>query len=70
MKYGIAFGLLLLVATLRAESPDDALALVRRLEQQRVALAEKLAPAVCAVFKGGGDYAGNEFIIGSGNDAL
>lgn len=29
-----------------------------------------LAAMQCAVFQGGGDYAGNEFIIGSGPDAL
>ena len=29
-----------------------------------------LAAMQGAVFRGGGDYAGNEFIIGSGNDAL
>jgi Xaa-Pro dipeptidase len=29
-----------------------------------------LAAMQCAIFEGGGDYAGNEFIIGSGEDAL
>jgi len=36
----------------------DALALVRKFEGERIAMAEKLAPSVCAVFKGAGGGSG------------
>ena len=59
MRYlAILAALLLGAASLSAESTDDAVKLVRQLEQQRIALAQKLAPAVCAVFKGGGGGSG------------
>ncbi|MCZ6787479.1 MAG: trypsin-like peptidase domain-containing protein, partial [Planctomycetota bacterium] len=51
-----------LAAFLAADAKDDdlakALKRVRELETLRVALADKLAPAVCAVFKGGGGGSG------------
>ena len=41
-----------------AAPPADELALVRDLEKARIGLADRLAPAVCAVFKGGGGGSG------------
>jgi len=37
---------------------QKALEVVRRIEKERIELAEKLAPAVCAVFRGGGGGSG------------
>ncbi len=53
-----------------AELADDALREAHRLTGPGVDEGEILAAMQGAVFKGGGDYPGNEFIIGSGGDAL
>jgi hypothetical protein len=59
MRHGLILGLLMLATpTLRADSTEEALAVVRRLEKQRIELADRLAPAVCAVFRGGGGGSG------------
>jgi S1-C subfamily serine protease len=47
-----------LAAGVRAEPPADALAAARALERERVELAARLAPAVCAVFRGPGGGSG------------
>ena len=52
-----AFPLLVAVSTAENDS-NEALAIVRRLEQQRIELAAQLAPSVCAVFKGQGGGSG------------
>ncbi|MEQ8817263.1 MAG: Xaa-Pro peptidase family protein [Thalassobaculum sp.] len=49
---------------------DDALVEAHRLTAPGADEGEILAAMQGAVFKGGGDYPGNEFIIGSGPDAL
>jgi len=53
-----------------AELADDALREAHRLTGPGVDESEILAAMQGAVFRGGGDYPGNEFIIGSGPDAL
>lgn len=53
-----------------AELADDALDEAHRLTGPGADEGEILAAMQGAVFKGGGDYPGNEFIIGSGPDAL
>lgn len=53
-----------------AELADAALDEANRLAGPGVDEGEILAAMQGAVFRGGGDYAGNEFIIGSGPDAL
>ncbi len=53
-----------------AELADDALDEAHRLTGPDVDEGEILAAMQGAVFRGGGDYPGNEFIIGSGPDAL
>ena len=53
-----------------AELADEALAEAERLTGPRVFEGDILAAMQGAVFRGGGDYPGNEFIIGSGRDAL
>ena len=53
-----------------AELSDDALDEAIRLARPGVCEGEILAAMQGAVFRGGGDYAGNEFIIGSGEAAL
>jgi Xaa-Pro dipeptidase len=53
-----------------AELADDAYAAAVELSAPGVSEGDILAAMQGAVFKGGGDYPGNEFIIGSGNDAL
>jgi Xaa-Pro dipeptidase len=53
-----------------AELGDAALAEANRLAGPGIDEGEILAAMQGAVFRGGGDYAGNEFIIGSGPDAL
>ena len=53
-----------------AELADAALAQANTLAGPGVDEGEILAAMQGAVFRGGGDYAGNEFIIGSGPDAL
>lgn len=53
-----------------AELADDALDEAIQLSLPGVSEGEILAAMQGAVFKGGGDYAGNEFIIGSGPAAL
>lgn len=53
-----------------AELADDALAEAHRLTGPDADEGEILAAMQGAVFRGGGDYPGNEFIIGSGPDAL
>ncbi|MDA0998671.1 MAG: Xaa-Pro peptidase family protein [Proteobacteria bacterium] len=53
-----------------AELADDGLDEAVRLAKPGVSEGDILAAMQGAVFKGGGDYAGNEFIIGSGDDAL
>ena len=53
-----------------AELADDAYEVASELTHEGVFEGDILAAMQGAVFKGGGDYAGNEFIIGSGNDAL
>jgi len=52
------------------ELADDALREAHRLTGPGVDEGVILAAMQGAVFKGGGDYPGNEFIIGSGGDAL
>ena len=53
-----------------AELSDDALDAAVELTKAGAYEGEILAAMQGAVFKGGGDYAGNEFIIGSGEAAL
>ena len=53
-----------------AELADDALAEAERLAAPGAFEGDLLAAMQGAVFRGGGDYPGNEFIIGSGPDAL
>ena len=53
-----------------AELADDALAEAERLAVPGAFEGDLLAAMQGAVFRGGGDYPGNEFIIGSGPDAL
>ena len=53
-----------------AELADDALAEAERLAVPGAFEGDILAAMQGAVFRGGGDYPGNEFIIGSGPDAL
>jgi len=53
-----------------AELADRALDEVHRLAGPGADEGEILAAMQGAIFAGGGDYPGNEFIIGSGNDAL
>ncbi len=53
-----------------AELTDDALDAALPAIQAGASEAEILAALQGAVFLGGGDYPGNEFIIGSGEDAL
>ncbi|GHD53988.1 Xaa-Pro dipeptidase [Thalassobaculum fulvum] len=53
-----------------AELADDALEEAHRLTGPGADEGDILAAMQGAVFKGGGDYPGNEFIIGSGPDAL
>ena len=52
------------------ELADDALAEAVRLVAPGAFEGDILAAMQGAVFKGGGDYSGNEFVIGSGHDAL
>ena len=53
-----------------AELADDALDEAHRLVRDKCDEGELLAAMQGAVFRGGGDYPGNEFIIGSGENAL
>ena len=53
-----------------AELADDALREAHRLTAPGVNEGDILAAMQGAMFRGGGDYAGNEFIIGYGPDAL
>ncbi len=53
-----------------AELADDAMDAAIQTTAAGVDESEILAAMQSAVFKGGGDYAGNEFIIGSGDGAL
>jgi Xaa-Pro dipeptidase len=53
-----------------AELADEALAEAHRLAGPGAFEGDILAAMQGAVFRGGGDYPGNEFIIGSGRDAL
>ena len=53
-----------------AELADDALAEADRLAVPGAYEGDILAAMQGAVFRGGGDYPGNEFVIGSGPDAL
>ena len=53
-----------------AELADAAWAQAQDLTQPGADESDILAAMQGAVFRGGGDYPGNEFIIGSGNDAL
>ena len=53
-----------------AELADDALAEAERLAVPGAFDGDVLAAMQGAVFRGGGDYPGNEFIVGSGRDAL
>ena len=53
-----------------AELADAALTEARETTQAGADESDILAAMQGAVFRGGGDYAGNEFIIGSGRDAL
>ena len=53
-----------------AELADAALLEAHRLARPGAFEGDILAAMQGAVFKGGGDYPGNEFIIGSGEDAL
>ena len=49
---------------------DDALAAAQELARPNAYEGDILAAMQAAVFKGGGEYSGNEFIIGSGERAL
>ena len=53
-----------------AELADDALAEAERLAVPGACEGDILAAMQGAVFRGGGDYPGNEFVIGSGPGAL
>jgi len=53
-----------------AELADDALEAAHTLAGPGAFEGDILAAMQGAIFKGGGDYPGNEFIIGSGRDAL
>ena len=53
-----------------AELADDALDAAIALTAPGAFEGDILAAMHSAIFRGGGDYPGNEFIIGSGNDAL
>lgn len=53
-----------------AELADDALKHANALAFPGAFEGDILAGMQGAIFRGGGDYSGNEFIIGSGNDAL
>jgi len=53
-----------------AELADDALEVAIELTREGVFDGDILAAMHAAIFKGGGDYPGNEFIMGSGKDAL
>lgn len=53
-----------------AELADDALDEARELAKPGAFEGDILAAMQSRVFRGGGDYPGNEFIIGSGKDAL
>lgn len=53
-----------------AELADDAWIAAQRTAKPRVNEGTVLAAMQGAVFEGGGDYPGNEFIIGAGDDAL
>ena len=53
-----------------AELADDGYDLACKLTHEGAFDGDILAAMQGAVFKGGGDYAGNEFIVGSGEDAL
>jgi len=53
-----------------AELADDALAEAERGARPGAFEGDILAAMQGAIFRGGGDYPGNEFIIGSGRDAL
>jgi Xaa-Pro dipeptidase len=53
-----------------AELADEAWAEAKRLAAPGAFEGDILAAMQGAVFRGGGDYPGNEFIIGSGRDAL
>lgn len=53
-----------------AELADQALLEAHRLARPDAFEGDILAAMQGAVFRGGGDYPGNEFIIGSGDDAL
>lgn len=53
-----------------AELADEALAEAHRLAGPGAFEGDILAAMQGAVFRGGGDYPGNDFIIGSGRDAL
>ncbi len=53
-----------------AELADQALEAAHELTAPGVFEGDILAAMQGAIFKGGGDYPGNEFIIGSGRDAL
>jgi len=53
-----------------AELADDALLAAHELTAPGAFEGDILAAMQGAVFRGGGDYPGNEFIIGSGSDAL
>jgi len=53
-----------------AELADQALEEAHRLAEPGAYEGDILAAMQGAIFKGGGDYPGNEFIIGSGRDAL
>ena len=53
-----------------AELADAALIEARETTESGAEESDILAAMQGAVFRGGGDYAGNEFIIGSGRDAL
>ena len=53
-----------------AELADDALEQANALARPGAFEGDILAAMQGAVFRGGGDYPGNEFIIGSGGDAL
>jgi len=58
LALGLAALPLLVAVSVADEDTTEALEIVRRMEQQRIILAEQLASSVCAVFKGGGGGSG------------
>ena len=59
MALSVLPGLILIAAaTADADETASAIDLVKRLQDERIALADRLSPAVCAVFRGQGGGSG------------